>query len=703
MSLIEQISEGFNTLTVADSYKEKALSYLQDWTTKPEFSDYLPQIEYLVEAKKWDELLDAFYQVVPFGTGGRRGLVGIGPNRINTWTLQSSAQGHSQYLKNKYGEEASTRGIVIAYDVRVYTKKDVYDEGRPNPVRNLGCKDLAESVAKVYCANGIKTYLFTSYSSTPELSFMVRRLNAVGGDVISASHNPPEFNGKKVVDETGGQLIPPDDQTLVDVVVNEVKEIKTMDLSEAKEKGLLEYLAQSYHEDYLKAAADISLNPKHRSIKIYFSPFHGTSSTSVLPVLEKLGFEIKMDELTGKPDPDFTHIVYNNPNPEVQEAYKNLVSKAEEYGADVILTTDPDADRIGLMSKEQDGWRFFNGNELFVMQVAYMLEELEQADKLKPTNVIIKTLVTTNLISAIAKKFDVQIIPDLLVGIKYIAEEINKLEREGRIDDFLIGGEESHGVVAGNYLRDKDSCVAAILLAEAASKSKNKGKTIGDYLKTIYRQYGYYCNYLTEIRLPGAEGMSKMAHIQEEIRKNTPTHFGQFELAEKVDMWEGEPFKSETDKVSRNVLILRFKQPNSATAHLQVVIRPSGTEPKTKMYVEIGRKPISPDASLEDEMAEVEKFKEEVEVAVITKLYSLIGIDFPRRGFLLFWQLPANIKMKYFDVEPDIVKLKEVESKEDRGKKLNELLAFIGSSPTEKVNKAFQAEYGKTIEEYLEI
>lgn len=702
MDTLEKIKSGFASLKVDDSYKQKALAFISDWLTKPEFKEYVPQIEYLAQAGKYDELLDSFYQIIPFGTGGRRGLVGIGPNRINTWTIQASAQGHSQYLIQKFGEDAKTRGVVITYDVRKYLKEGIYDPSIPNPVWGLSCKDLAESAAKVYAANGIKVSLFTTFSSTPELSFAVRNSNAVGGDMISASHNPPEFNGKKVVDETGGQLLPPGDQELVDVVVNEVAEIKVADFDESVKNGLIHYFSGADHEAYLQAAAGVSLNKAYRSAKILFSPFHGTSSESVFPVLKRLGFDVTMDDESGKEDALFSSITFNIPNPEVEEAYHNLINPADSIGADIILTTDPDGDRIGLMTKEPDGWHFFNGNEIMAIVVGYMLSELKAEGKLKSSNVIIKTLVTSNLITAIAHKYDVQVIGDLLVGIKYIAYEMNKLEKEGRIDDFIIGGEESHGMVSGNYIRDKDSCVAAILLSEAASMCKDRGITLSTYLKEIFSNFGYFRNYLTEIRLPGAEGMTNMAKIQTTLRTDKPKTFGTFEIASMRDMWDGEPFLSETDKVSRNMLVFTLKPQDEATVHIQVTIRPSGTEPKTKMYVEIGRKPVALDKVSAD-MADADVVREAVEKAVIIDLYKILGIDFPERGFLLFWQLSATDKLKYFEIEPQIEALVSVENKEERQQKLDEILKFLGSNPIQKVDKAFEKKNGSGIRTFLRL
>ena len=700
--LLEKTITGFKTLQVGEKYKIAAIGALEEWLIKPQYQEYKEQIVDMINSGKWDLILDSFYQTIPFGTGGRRGLVGIGPNRINTDTIESSAQGHSQYLMKKFGEEAKSRGVVIAFDVRQFLNEKTYNNKIPNPVFGLSCKDLAIQAACVYAANGIKVYLFKDFTSTPELSFTVRELKAVAGDMISASHNQPDWNGKKVVDETGGQLVPPLDENLVNIVVNQVTEIKSMDFEEAKEKKLIEYATPELHRKYHDACKSVSQDSQYRNLKILFSPFHGTSYTSVLPVLTELGFDIIMDEASGKPDPKFSSILFNIPNPEVIEAYRHLIKPADEMNADIIITADPDGDRFGLMSKEKSGWHFINGNDFFVLAVSYLLEEKQKAGLLKPNNVIIKTAVTTNLTKVIAEGYNVEIVSDLLVGIKYIAEEMNKLEKQGRIDDFLIGGEESHGMTSGDYIRDKDSCVPAILISELASREKANGRTLLNYLYDLYRKYGYYRNYLTEIRLPGAEGMSNMERIQEFIRKQQPTSVGDFKIISIKDYWQGEPFLSETDKVSRNVIVFHLATDDN-TRSISVTIRPSGTEPKTKIYFEIGRFQIKEGQDLEAEIENVEKLLGEIEKAVLKYLYKIIGIDFPDRGFLLFWQLDANVKMKYFDIESDIANLLEEKDVTKRQEKLDDLLEFLGADPIDKIDRAFKAKYKQGIIEYLKL
>lgn len=682
-TLLSKISDGFSSLVLDQKYKDAALQNIEKWLRGHEFEEYVPEIEKLVRDENWDELLDCFYQVIPFGTGGRRGLMGPGTNRINKWTLMASAQGHSQYLVAHFGEDAKTRGVVIAYDVR------------------KNCREFAEAAAAVYAANDFKVHFFENIASTPELSFMVRHLGAVAGDMVSASHNPPAFNGKKVVDETGGQLIPPFDQELVDYVVEKVTEIKSGSFDKFLESNKIQYINDLDRKAYLTAAEAMSLNNGYRSVKVLFSPFHGTSSTSVLPVMRNLGFDIVPDSASSIPDANFSSIVFNIPNPEVEEAYQNLISPAESVFADIIVVTDPDADRIGLMSKEPSGWRFFNGNEIYVLVLKYMLDELRKNNRIPENALVIKTLVTTNLISAISHKYGVTSIDDLLVGIKYIANEMNKLDQEGRIDDFILGGEESHGTVAGNYVRDKDSCVPAILISELASKLKDQGQTLGSYLDQIFIEFGYYRNYLTEMRLPGAVGMVRMAEIMGDLRSTKLTKIGDYDVESVTDYWSGEPFKSETDKVSRNVLVYKLVPKNYKVKSIMVTIRPSGTEPKTKFYIEVGGFPNVKD--LKEEKEALELVVKELEKVIVKHCCKIIGIDFPDRGFLLFWQIPVTDKMKYFEIEPEIEALREVQDLSQKEAKLNDLLAFLGPDPIQKIDRAFIEKNGVGIKEYLNL
>ncbi|MFA5932795.1 MAG: L-threonylcarbamoyladenylate synthase [Microgenomates group bacterium] len=697
-NLLEEAKIGFKTLGVSDTFQTQALKSLESWLSDPQFKEYVPQIEHLIKNKYWDYLLDSFYQVIPFGTGGRRGEVGIGPNRINPWTIKSSAQGHSQYLLKKHPTDTKDRGIVLAYDIRQFFSNQYFDDNLPNPVKNLTSKDLAKAAAEVYAANDIKIYFFNGIRTTPELSFAIRYKKAIGGDMFSASHNPPDHNGKKIYDEYGGQLIPPDDEELVKEVTENVGEIKGMNFQEAEDKGLIVTLGEDVDQEYIKAAASVSLSDK-RNIKIAYTPLHGCGSTSVVKVLEYLGFKVAIDEKTSSPSGKFENITFNIPNPEVEQSFDTPLKFAKEIGADILLNSDPDADRIGIMVLHDGEWLFLNGNEIAAILAEYSISK--RAAELNGKGIAIKTLVTTNLISEISKKNNVTLIGDLLVGYKYVAHEMNKLESAGKMDYFIFGCEESHGYNAGNYARDKDAATAAIWLSELAAELKPQGKTLVDYLYDVYSKYGYFRNYLTEVRLPGAEGKAKIDQMQDSLRNNPPQNFGEFEVSNVEDYQKRLPILSDTDMISKNILEFNFK-PVAGTISMKVTVRPSGTEPKIKMYYEIGSEPFA--------ISDVQKVKEQTETirsnlekSFMKTCYKIIGIDFPERGFLLFWQLPLDIKLKYFQIEKDIVVLKEISDKTQRQEKLDELLKFLGSNPVEKVDKAFQAEYKQSISQYLDL
>jgi phosphoglucomutase/phosphomannomutase len=505
-TFLQQARAGFNTLDVSAKHRDEALIWLEIWLTDDVFREYVEQIQYLIEAQKWDLLLDAFYQVIPFGTGGRRGLVGIGPNRINPWTIQASAQGHSQYLIKQYGEEAKKRGVVLSYDVRKYTQRGVYDDSLPNPIMNLDGPRLAIAAAAVYAANGIKVYLFGSARSTPELSFAIRHLNAVSGDMFSASHNLPTDNGKKVYDEYGGQLIPPYDQILVDEVSQNVEEIKTVDFDRAKGKGLIEYIGEKVDAAFLEAVCNVSLS-KDRGVRVSYSPLHGTGLTSIYPALKELGFDVVLDPQTQKPSGTFENVTFNIPNPEVVESFDTSLPFAEKINADIIISSDPDADRIGVVARHNNSFAFLNGNEIGILLTHYAISKYKAKGLLSKESTVIKTGVTTSLIADIAKENDVLCIGDLLVGFKYIGAEMNKLEKNNKIQGFVIGTEESHGILTGDYCRDKDAAGAAVWISELAAELKKAGKTLVDCLDEIYSRHGYCHNHLTEIRLLGAKGM----------------------------------------------------------------------------------------------------------------------------------------------------------------------------------------------------
>jgi phosphoglucomutase len=701
-TLLNKTEKGFSNLEVSEKYVNSALKWLKIWVSDDSFKDYVPQISYLVETEKWDFLLDSFYQIIPFGTGGRRGLVGIGPNRINTWTIQASAQGHSQYLIRQYGEQAKQRGVVLAFDVRRYTQKGIYNETLANPVRNLDGRRLANAAAAVYAANDIKVYMFQEERSTPELSYAIRHLNAVSGDMFSASHNLPTDNGKKVYDQYGGQLIPPDDQTLVDEVTGNVTEIKSVDVDAAKEIGLVELIDEQVDTAYYDMVGPVSLSDE-RDLKIVYSPLHGTGLTSVYPILKKLNFDITLDPQTSNLSGAFENVTFNIPNPEVIESFDNALPFARKVSADILISTDPDADRIGVMIDHKDSWQFLTGNEIGIILTNYAISKYRAGGRLNRNSVVIKTDVTTSLMQKIAIENGVQCIGDLLVGFKYIADEMNKIEKEGNIDNFIIGAEESHGYLTGNYARDKDAACAAIWLSEHAAELKKQQKTLLDDLNDIYSTYGYCHNYLTEIRLLGAKGMEQISLIMDHLRDTKIEKFNEFKVKERLDRRRGEPqpHLSKTDTSARNMLIYHMND-LSETAGIKITVRPSGTEPKIKMYFEVTGKPFAPE-NLAAEKTKITAIRQRLEKKFMQYCYQLLEVDFPDRGFLLFWQLPLDDKLKYFEIEDEIVKLKNTADAAARENELEKLLQFLGANPVEKVENAFREKYNAGILEYLKL
>ena len=701
-ALLKEAKAGYRTLNVSEKYVDSALKWLEVWLTDRTFEDYVPQIRHLIKSAKWNFLLDSFYQVIPFGTGGRRGLVGIGPNRINTWTIQASAQGHSQYLIKQFGDQARQRGVVLTFDVRKYTQKGIYDEERPNPVMNLDGLQLATAAAAVYAANDIKVYMFETARSTPELSYAIRHLNAISGDMFSASHNLPTDNGKKVYDQYGGQLIPPDDQILVDEVTGNVDKIKTLDIDEAKDKGLIELVGEELDNNYHEVVCAVSLS-KERDVRIVYSPLHGTGLTSVYPVLRKMGFDVSLDPQTSNLSGAFENVTFNIPNPEVIESFSISLPFATKIDADILISTDPDADRIGVMAKHNGEWQFLTGNEIGIILTNYAISKYAFAGRLNRNSTLIKTEVTTSLMQKIALENGVLCIGDLLVGFKYIGDVMNKIETEGKIDDFIFGAEESHGYLTGNYSRDKDAACAAVWISEHAAELKRHKKTLLDDLNEIYSRYGYCHNYLTEIRLLGAKGMEQIGHIMDHLRKATIDSFDNFTVKERFDRWQGEPqpHLSKTDTSARNAIVYNLKN-LADTSGIRVTVRPSGTEPKIKMYFEVVGKPCSME-KLEEVKQKIIDIRLELEKTVMQYCYKLLDVEFPDRGFLLFWQLPLADKLKYFDIEEEIVNLKNISETKNRKKELDQLLLFLGANPVEKIDKAFKEKYGVGVVEYLEL
>ena len=689
---LQIVRKWFTTLPVDEWVKEAALTWIQKRLTEDIYHEYISSIQHLVRNKERDLLVDCFYRTIPFGTGGRRGKVWIGPNRINEATLMESAQGHSEYLKRSYPETYRS-WLAIAYDVRVYTWKEFWED---SPVSWLWGKYLAEKISWVYAAHDIKVFLFDGVASTPELAYLVRSLWLVSWIVISASHNPPEYNWKKVYNETGCQLIPPFDEHLITYVWN-ITEVISLPFEEALSSGKVRYITQDERKKYISYVTSMSLSSS-RSAVVYFSPLHGTTFTSVYPVLQQAGFNVIMDPVTWVVDPTFSSVIFNIPDPEVVKVYDWLLAPADEAHSDIILTTDPDGDRIGCMSKEWERRHYFNGNEIAILCSAYLLEQRSQAWTLTWDHLITKTMVTSDLLYDLARHYNVSIIWDLLVWFKYIWNEVNKLAEQGKEELFLLGVEESHGISVGS-MRDKWSACAALLLSELASTCKDQWCTLLQYLEGLYSQFWYFHNYLTEIRLPGAEWMEQIQRIMESFRTAPPLEIWWYIIAKMTDMQSGKPFLSESDKKSRNVLHLEIKGDDTIKT-ISCVVRPSGTEPKIKFYFQVGWYPQEKE-QLSLEIENCQRCVELLEKALLWEAYTRIGIDFPERWFLLFNKMPLDKKLHYFDIEEQIAELKNSSSSEEKEKQLDELLSAFWSNPIEKIEKAFEARYGMGIREWI--
>ena len=610
-STMENIVNMLTQAHTAGKIGEAAYKNVQKWLLNEEYREYWTQIAALIEGENFTEIEDSFYTIIPFGTGGRRGTCGVGPNRINTRTIGESAQGLAAYV-SRFGEEARKRGVVIAYDTR-------------NNSREFG-----EYTAKVLTANGMRTYLFREFRSTPELSFAVRELGAMAGVVISASHNPPSDNGFKVYWEDGGQVVAPHDGAII-AEVNNVTTLNVMELNDAEKQGLFSYVGDQIDAKYVQAVVDLSLI-SNRNVKIVYSPLHGTGRTSILPVLRKAGFkDLFLVDAQMAPDGNFPNVKNNFPNPELPETSEMAISLARELNADIGLTSDPDADRLGVFCKHLDvqgnaQWSLLTGNQVGALLVDFILQKLKEQGKLPKQGVVVETLVTTDLVSSIAKDFGLLIVNHLLVGFKFIAEVIRNLPEN---QEFVFGAEESLGYLRGTFVRDKDAATAAISLAEMTAELKVQGQTLYDRLHFLYRKYGCFQEILKNVYVSGAEGVARVNRMMEGLRSQPPLELVGKRVIEVIDRQTGTAIAPETGKVIRkvegtkgNVLVFVL----SEDGHTRVTIRPSGTEPKIKYYGAIRK-----EASLGMSNEELEQLKTDTLATLNGYVDSLIA-EAEKRG-----------------------------------------------------------------------
>ncbi len=540
----------------------------REWLESPYFDD-ATKAELQSIAADENEIKERFYKELEFGTAGLRGVIGAGLNRMNIYTVRKATQGLANYINAK---DCGSKGVAIAYDSR-----------RMSP-------EFADEAALCLAANGIKAYVFDSLRPTPELSYAVRKLGCIAGINITASHNPPEYNGYKVYWEDGAQITPPHDKGIMDEVqrVTDFATVKTMSLADAKAAGLYEVIGAEIDDTYIEELKKQvihwdAIKAMSKELKIVYSPLHGTGNVPARRVLAELGFEnvyvVKEQEL---PDGEFPTVSY--PNPEAAEAFELGLKLAKEVDADLVLATDPDADRLGVYVKDSKSgeYKVLTGNMSGCLLADYEISQRAATTGLPEDGCLIKTIVTSNMADAIAKAYDVRLI-EVLTGFKFIGQQILGFEQSGK-GNYLFGFEESYGCLIGTHARDKDAIVATMALCEAAAYYKTQGKTLWDAMIDMYEKYGYYKDDIQSITLKGIEGLAKIQEILDTLRKEPPTAIGAYQVLKArdykadtiIDLASGEV--TSTGLPSSNVLYYDL------TDDAWLCVRPSGTEPKVKFY-----------------------------------------------------------------------------------------------------------------------
>lgn len=546
-------------------YKEK----YEEWLNDPYF-DEDTKAELKGIAGDENEIKERFYKDLEFGTAGLRGVIGAGTNRLNIYTVRKATQGLANYILKKGMQR---QGVAIAYDSR-----------RMSP-------EFADEAALCLAANGIKAYVFESLRPTPELSYAVRKLGCAAGINITASHNPPEYNGYKVYWEDGAQITPPHDKGIMDEVqaVEDYNCVKTMGLDEAKQKGLYESIGADIDDSYIaelkkQVIHQDAIDAEGKNLKIVYSPLHGTGNIPARRVLKELGFEnvyvVKEQEL---PDGNFPTVSY--PNPEAAEAFELGLKLAREVDADLVLATDPDADRLGVYVKDTKSgeYKVLTGNMSGCLLADYEIGQRKAVNGSLPEDgYLIKTIVTSNLADAIAQYYGIGLI-EVLTGFKYIGQQILGFETSGK-GQYLFGFEESYGCLIGTHARDKDAIVATMALCEAAAYYKTQGKTLWDAMLDMYERYGYYKDAIQSITLKGIEGLQKIQEIMDTLRKNPPAEVAGYKVLKARDYQEDTVKDLATGEVTGTGLPASNVLYYELTDDAWLCVRPSGTEPKVKFY-----------------------------------------------------------------------------------------------------------------------
>ena len=546
-------------------YREEYDFWLQD-----SYFDDATKAELQAIAADEKEIEDRFYRELEFGTGGLRGVIGAGTNRMNVYTIRKATQGLANYILKQGGAD---KGVAIAYDSRFMSP------------------EFAEEAALCMAANGIKAYVFDALRPTPELSFALRTLGCISGIVITASHNPPEYNGYKVYWEDGAQITAPKDKEIITEVKNvtDYHTVKTMAKEDAIAAGLYQVIGKEIDDAYMAELKKQIIHPEvitemAEDITIVYSPFNGTGNVPVRRILKELGFKkVYVVEEQEMPDPKFTTLKY--PNPEDPEAFTLALKLAKEKNADIVLATDPDADRLGIYALDKASGEYipFTGNMSGMLIAEYILRERMATNTMPVNPALVKTIVTTNMADVIAKAYNVELI-EVLTGFKFIGEQIKFFEQSGS-NNYVFGLEESYGCLAGTHARDKDAVVAVMCLCEVAAWCKKHGKTVWDQMLEMYEKYGYFKEDLYTVTLKGIDGSKQIAAIMDGLRQNPPKAFGDLKVVSVRDYQSGKVVNLETGEESNtnlpksNVLYFDLTEDSWCCA------RPSGTEPKIKFYM----------------------------------------------------------------------------------------------------------------------
>lgn len=514
-----------------------------------------------------DEIYDRFYTALKFGTAGLRGIIGAGTNRMNIYVVRQATQGLANYVLKKYGNGS----VAISHDSRI--KADLF----------------MNEAARVLAANGIKVYITSELQPTPVLSYLVRYFKCQAGIMVTASHNPAAYNGYKAYGEDGCQMTDVAANTVYDEIskLDMFKDVKIADFDEAVKSGMIEYVDESVYDTYLEKVMEQQVNPgvcNGADLKVVYTPLNGTGNKLVRKVLGKIGVNdvvvVPEQEL---PDGNFTTCPY--PNPEIKEALAKGLELCEKEQPDLLLATDPDADRVGIAVKDYDGsYRLISGNEDGVMLTNYILSCKKASGKLPEKPVVVKTIVTTKLINKLCEKYGCEL-KNVLTGFKYIGEVILNLEKKHEENRYLFGFEESYGYLSGTYVRDKDAVVASMLVCEMAAYYKKQGKSLAEVIDGLYEEFSYYLNQTYSFEFDGAAGMQKMSDIMTAVRDNTPKSIAGYDVVKVSDYF----LRKETDVATGSVTDIDLPKSNVIALHLAddnaVIIRPSGTEPKIKLYI----------------------------------------------------------------------------------------------------------------------